>query len=95
MFVSGYKSYSQSGILFEFCLDVHVRQENRMLGMKHVSTILIFLVKFVMCNIKLNELKALFSIKNTLFILILITKLMSMVVYSIWNSMSRHITTIM
>ena len=57
-----------------------------MLGTKYALTILILLVKFVIRNIKLNKLKALLSIKSTLFNLILIMKLMSMVGYSIWNS---------
>ena len=47
-----------------------------MLRTKYVLIILILLVKFVIRNIKLNKLKALLSIKSTLFNLILIMKLM-------------------
>ena len=45
MFVCVGRCYFESRILFEFCLDVHVRRGNRLLGTRQVSKILILLVK--------------------------------------------------
>ena len=44
MFVCVGRCYFESRILFEFCLDVHVRRGNRLLATKQVSKILILLV---------------------------------------------------